>query len=270
MDTNQENENNFKRIVRIRTLKAFTFFFIGLAGAVGIYFWIVTGPKADRAYEPFRKVMDLNAKIFARSYHNPTPVREFPKQLAASRVRVNGDIGMKSDLDTTKWSLKVVRFSREAPRPSDTLLISLEELRQMPKTEVVFNFKCIEGWSQITWWGGVRFSDLAVKYHLATRDNSIPDTRNHPDALASYCGLITPDAEYYVGIDMPSMMHPQTILCYEMNGQPLPPNQGAPLRLIIPVKYGIKHLKRVGTLFFSDERPPDYWALRGYDYFAGL
>ena len=70
-------------------------------------------------------------------------------------------------------------------------------------------------------------------------------------------------------IDMPSAIHPQTILCYEMNGQPLPKIQGAPLRLIIPVKYGIKHLKRIGTLFFSDKPPRDYWAEEGYDYYAG-
>ena len=85
----------------------------------------------------------------------------------------------------------------------------------------------------------------------------------------NYTGLSTPDQQYYVGIDMPSMVQPQTLLCYEMNGKPLPLNQGYPLRLIIPVKYGIKHLKRIGTIYFSDQKPPDYWAERGYDYYAG-
>ena len=85
-----------------------------------------------------------------------------------------------------------------------------------------------------------------------------------------YVGLQTPDKQYYVGIDMASMMHPQTLLCYELNGKPLPLNQGFPLRVIIPVKYGIKNLKRIGTLYFSDAPPPDYWYERGYDYFSGL
>ena len=85
-----------------------------------------------------------------------------------------------------------------------------------------------------------------------------------------YIGLETPDKAYYVGIDMKSALHPQTILCYEMNGQPLPANQGYPLRLIIPVKYGVKSLKQIGTISFSDQRPRDYWAERGYDYFSGL
>jgi DMSO/TMAO reductase YedYZ molybdopterin-dependent catalytic subunit len=81
--------------------------------------------------------------------------------------------------------------------------------------------------------------------------------------------LITPDKKYYVGIDMASAIHPQTLLCYEMNGMSLPMNQGNPLRLIIPVKYGIKSIKRIGTIYFSDQRPPDYWAERGYDYYSG-
>jgi DMSO/TMAO reductase YedYZ molybdopterin-dependent catalytic subunit len=68
---------------------------------------------------------------------------------------------------------------------------------------------------------------------------------------------------------MPGAMHPQTLLCYEMNGKPLPMDQGYPLRLIIPVKYGIKSIKRIGSIYFSDQRPADYWAERGYDYYSG-
>ena len=80
----------------------------------------------------------------------------------------------------------------------------------------------------------------------------------------------TPDKEYYVGIDMPSAMHPQTLLAYEMNDKLLTLEHGQPLRLIIPVKYGIKNLKRIGTITFSNTRPRDYWAEQGYDYYSGL
>ena len=64
-------------------------------------------------------------------------------------------------------------------------------------------------------------------------------------------------------------LHPQTLLCYEMDGRPLTTDHGAPLRLLIPVKYGIKSLKQVRTLRFADRRPADYWAERGYDGYAG-
>jgi DMSO/TMAO reductase YedYZ molybdopterin-dependent catalytic subunit len=92
----------------------------------------------------------------------------------------------------------------------------------------------------------------------------------HTEAEAEYVGMMTPDKEYYVGIDMPSALHPQTMLAYELNGKPMSINHGYPLRLIIPVKYGIKNLKRIGTISFSDKRPPDYWAELGYDYYSGL
>ena len=69
---------------------------------------------------------------------------------------------------------------------------------------------------------------------------------------------------------MPSALHPQTLLCYEMNGQPLTSAHGAPLRLAIPVKYGIKNIKRIGSIAYMESRPKDYWAQEGYDYYAGM
>jgi DMSO/TMAO reductase YedYZ molybdopterin-dependent catalytic subunit len=68
---------------------------------------------------------------------------------------------------------------------------------------------------------------------------------------------------------MDDAMHPQTLLCYEINGQPLSIDHGAPLRLVTPLKYGIKHLKQIGSISFSDTRPRDYWAENEYDYDEG-
>ncbi|RYZ16170.1 MAG: molybdopterin-binding oxidoreductase, partial [Sphingobacteriales bacterium] len=118
-------------------------------------------------------------------------------------------------------------------------------------------------------WGGTRFSDFLAKYHLGTKSGKAPDAR-HPEDLYKYVGLMTPNGAYYVGIDMASMLNPQTILCYEMNNKPLSIEQGYPLRLIITVKYGIKSLKCIGSIYFSDTRPPDYWNENGYDYDAAL
>ncbi len=69
--------------------------------------------------------------------------------------------------------------------------------------------------------------------------------------------------------DMPSALHEQTLLCDSMNGEPLAPEHGAPLRLVIPLMYGTKHIKRIGTLRFTDRRPRDYWVERGYDWYSG-
>jgi DMSO/TMAO reductase YedYZ molybdopterin-dependent catalytic subunit len=69
---------------------------------------------------------------------------------------------------------------------------------------------------------------------------------------------------------MKSALHPQTLLAWELNGQPLAPEHGAPLRLVIPIKYGVKSIKKIGSIRLTDKRPADYWAENGYDWFAGL
>jgi DMSO/TMAO reductase YedYZ molybdopterin-dependent catalytic subunit len=119
-------------------------------------------------------------------------------------------------------------------------------------------------------YGGVRFSDFLTHFGLGRRGEQSFQNGRSTESLYRYVGFETPDGGYYVSIDMESLLHPQTLLVYEMNGAPLSMEHGAPLRLIIPIKYGIKSIKRIGTLYFSDTRPPDYWAERGYDWFAGL
>jgi DMSO/TMAO reductase YedYZ molybdopterin-dependent catalytic subunit len=203
------------------------------------------------ARAPLRKVLDANGKIFEKAVNPDHLARTYPKAMAAKQPRVNGDIGIQKTLEDN-WRLNVVRSNTE------TLQLTVDDLRKLPKTEFAFEFKCVEGWSQISHWGGVKFSDFVKHYGL------------NDQAELAYVGMHTPDEKYYVGIDTPSAMHPQTLLCYEVSGQPLSASHGAPLRLIIPTKYGIKNLKRIGTIFFSNDRPPDYWAELGYDYFSGL
>jgi DMSO/TMAO reductase YedYZ molybdopterin-dependent catalytic subunit len=97
----------------------------------------------------------------------------------------------------------------------------------------------------------------------------VPDLVGRPQDLVPYVSLTTPDGLYYVGWDMASVLHPQTLLAYEMNGEPLRPEHGAPLRLASPTKYGIKQIKRIGRIEFTTERPRDYWAENGYDWYSG-
>lgn len=249
----QEEKLISSKEIRKRTIISFSIFFVLIALAVFGWKWLNKQPNDNGVPQPIRTVLNNNEKIFSNfifSSNNLT--RAYPKNAVAPKTRVNGDAGMGKNFDPATWKLQVVKS------PSDTLLINLEDIKKLPKTEIVFDFKCIEGWSQVTHWGGVKFADFVKAYHLTAQSDM------------QYVGLNTPDKEYYVGIDKKSMLHPQTLLCYEMNGQPLPMNQGYPLRLIIPVKYGVKHLKRIGTIFFSNLRPPDYWYERGYDYYCGL
>ncbi len=241
------------KYIRNRTITSFALFFLLIVAGLFSWRWLTHQPEDNSVPRPLRAVLNGNEKFFTNFIYSPSNVsRTYSPTYAAPKVRVNGDDGMGEDFDVTAWKLQVVRS------PGDTLFISLDEIKSLPKTDITFDFKCIEGWSQVTHWAGVKFSDFVKKYNLTS------------ECAMQYVGLNTPDKKYYVGIDTRSILQPQTILCYEMNGKPLPMNQGYPLRLIIPVKYGIKHLKRIGTIFFSNSKPKDYWYERGYDYYAGL
>ncbi|TDH29339.1 molybdopterin-binding oxidoreductase [Segetibacter sp. 3557_3] len=215
------------------------------------YQWVKRQPKIAGAPRPLRESLNFNEQVSSRLFDSSRLVKEYPVSAAEKKVRFNGSDGLRDSVNSGTWRLRVVRSA------GDTLQISLSELKALPKKEIVFDFKCIEGWSQVTHWGGVPMKTFIDHYRLG------------PESQLKYMGLQTPDKGYYVGIDMPSALHPQTLLCYEMNGRALPLREGFPVRLIIPVKYGIKHLKRIGTMFFSNEKPPDFWAERGYDYYAG-
>ncbi len=237
---------------RKKMISAFIIFAVLIAGGFFAWKWLNNQPKEQGALAPLRKTLSANEKIFGSTFSENKKSKTYTVADAVKNVRVNGDIGMPDSIDVNTWRLQVVRSK------GDTLKISLDDIKKLPKKDVVFDFKCIEGWDQVTHWAGVPLKDFMQHYHLQMLENM------------NYVGLQTPDKKYYVGIDMPSAMHPQTLLCYEMNGKPLPINQGYPLRLIIPLKYGIKNIKRIGTLSFSSTRPKDYWAERGYDYYAGL
>jgi len=222
---------------------------------IGIFAWkwLNHQPTEQQALKPLRKTLEANEKILKKVVFDTSHLaKKYSEKDAAKKVRVNGLIGMQKTVDTSTWRLQVVRAA------GDTLKLSLADIKKLPKVHVIFDFKCIEGWSQVTHWAGVPLKTFMEYYHLTAQEKM------------NYVGLQTVDKKYYVGIDMPSALQSQTILCYEMNNKPLPMNQGYPLRLIIPVKYGIKHLKQIGTMYFSNQKPPDYWAERGYDYYAGL
>jgi DMSO/TMAO reductase YedYZ molybdopterin-dependent catalytic subunit len=234
-----------------RTFVSFSAFVLLGATAWKSWFWLKDALPSDGVQGPLRKGLNVDDKIFSPTLSPDHHAKTYPTSAAARNVRYNANIGLPHTPDPN-WRLHVTTLDNRA------LSISLDELKQLPKTEFAFEFKCIEGWSQISWWGGVRFSDFIQHYNL------------QKEAALAYVGLSTPDDQYYVGIDTPSAMHPQTLLCYEMTGQALPLKHGAPLRLIIPVKYGVKNLKCVGKMFFSNDRPRDYWFERGYDYYCGL
>jgi DMSO/TMAO reductase YedYZ molybdopterin-dependent catalytic subunit len=177
--------------------------------------------------------------------------QEFPVS-ESTPIRVNGRIGLRDEIDLAAWTVRV-----EGPDGEQLDELDISTFEALPQHDMVIEHKCVEGWSSIVHWGGARFGDFHARY--ADRVGDVP-----------YVSLETPDGLYYVGWDMPALMHPQTMLVLRQGDEPLDQDHGAPLRIATPNKYGIKCLKRIGVIRYSRERPADYWAERSYDWYAGL
>jgi hypothetical protein len=141
------------------------------------------------------------------------------------------------------------------------LLLTLDDVMKFERHELVTQFKCIEGWSEIVHWGGVRLRDFIAAY---------PPAKNAQGKLPKYVYMETPNGDYYCGFHLNECLHPQSLLVTEMAGKPIAEAHGAPLRLHMPIKYGYKQIKRIGLIAYTDDKPDDYWTKLGYDWYAGL
>jgi DMSO/TMAO reductase YedYZ molybdopterin-dependent catalytic subunit len=123
---------------------------------------------------------------------------------------------------------------------------------------------CVEGWSAIAWWSGLRFDDLLHAYP------PVPQAKwAHIESSVNLDANGDPDP-YFVSIDLLTAQHPQTLLATHLNGQPLTVEHGAPLRLLVPVKLGLKNIKAITRITYTRDEPPDYWAKRGYSPYDGI
>jgi DMSO/TMAO reductase YedYZ molybdopterin-dependent catalytic subunit len=131
---------------------------------------------------------------------------------------------------------------------------SLAELQALPQTEQITRHICIEGWSAIGRWGGVPFADFL---RLVGADLS-----------AKYVGFKCAD-DYYTSIDMPTALHPQTLMALSFDGKTLPVRHGFPLKLRMPTKLAYKNPKHVQAIFVTNSYPGGYWEDQGYNWFGG-
>ncbi len=148
------------------------------------------------------------------------------------------------------WALRVGGLVQ---RP---LVLSAADLERLPRTRVRVRHHCVEGWSAVAAWDGVRLSELA---RLAGID---PRVR--------YVEFRSFERGYFSSWDRESALHPQTILAYGMNGSPLDRRYGAPLRLYAAVKLGYKMVKWISEVTFLPVRTGGYWEDQGYEWFAGV
>ncbi len=243
---------------RMRQLSRRSFLWAGAAAGAGVGGLIAFNkyaPENNGAKTPLRKVLAFNEVVAQRLFYRPTHLsREFPRSMAQEPR--NNYKGETPYIDPDSWNLTLSGLEGGA-----AWTLTLADLKDLPRAEQTTELKCIEGWSAIVNWSGIRFIDFAKKYSppVGTRYVSMVS------APADY-----PDERYYVGLHLADCLHPQALLATHMNGEPLTAEHGAPLRLVVPHKYGIKSIKLITSIEYARERPTDYWYEQGYDWYAGL
>jgi DMSO/TMAO reductase YedYZ molybdopterin-dependent catalytic subunit len=153
-------------------------------------------------------------------------------------------------VDFDKWNLTVTGAVQKS---GDYLLAQIQTL---PKITQNTRHVCVEGWDVIGNFSGARLSDFLKMIGA--------------DTTAGFVTVQCAD-DYYESLDMATALHPQTLLCYEMYGQPLSREHGAPLRLTIPTKIGYKQAKYLTDLKVTRVlEKVGYWEDQGYSEFYGL
>jgi DMSO/TMAO reductase YedYZ molybdopterin-dependent catalytic subunit len=169
-----------------------------------------------------------------------TPERAFPSYFIADTM----------PFPPAGWTLKVGGM---VARPG---VFTLAQLKAMPRAAMRVRHHCVEGWSAVAAWNGLRLSDLARAVGI--------------DPRVRYVEFRSFDANYWSSWDLGSALHPQTLLAYGMNGHDLHPDHGAPLRVYSAVKLGYKNVKYLTEVNFLPNRTGGYWEDQGYDWFAGV
>jgi DMSO/TMAO reductase YedYZ molybdopterin-dependent catalytic subunit len=146
---------------------------------------------------------------------------------------------------------------------------SLSDLRSLPSRTQITRHDCVEGWSAIAKWKGVKLSAIL---------DAVQPAANARFVVFHCADPMEEDGTdfYYESIDMDDAYHPQTILAYEMNDAPLPVKNGAPLRLRVERQLGYKHAKYVTAIALVDSfgnlagGKGGYWEDNGYQWYAGI
>lgn len=193
----------------------------------------------------------LNQKFEALILNPQKLVPEFSQSEIEPKALLINSFRYTPIIDQAKYRLVV---NGEVNNP---LNLSLTEIQSLPLSSMIIRHVCVEGWVAIVQWGGVRLQEIVA---LA-----------QPKPNVRYVYFQSADG-YYSSWDIASSLHPQTLLAYHKNGEPLPVENGAPLRLASPIKLGYKQSKWITQITLTSQlfSSRGYWEDQGYEWFAGL
>jgi len=248
---------------------------LGVAGYLGFNQLQSMGTREnDNIPAALRTGLEWNQSVWQTIERDGAMARTFP-QSDREDIRTNGWHGLRAMSGVTAED-DLIQVSAEEAEAWEISMTGADgaALDPIPLASIKSDFevhdmtwehKCVEGWANIVHWTGVRVSDVLERYA--------------PDQVDAEWGVMrTPgttdggsqEREYSAALDGYTLRHPQTLFAWRLNGEDISNGHGAPIRLATPLKYGIKQIKRIGSIEFTNETPSDYWTDRGYDLHAGF
>jgi methionine sulfoxide reductase catalytic subunit len=166
------------------------------------------------------------------------------------------------------WTVTVDGHVR---RPAQYALEDL--LRPFPQEERIYRLRCVEGWSMVIPWLGFPLADLIRRVEPTGQARYVAFTTLHdPERMPGQRRRVL-DWPYREGLRMDEAMHPLTLLAAGLYGRELPGQNGAPLRLVVPWKYGFKSIKSIVRISFVERQPATSWnvsAPQEYGFYANV
>ena len=160
-------------------------------------------------------------------------------------------------LVTRPWTVEVGGFVQK-PKTFD-----IDEISKFPQEERVYRFRCVEAWSMVIPWVGFPLKLLLDQVEpLGTAKYVAFETHYDPKVMQSTLAAGI-DFPYVEGLRLDEAYHPLTILATGLYGKQMPNQNGAPIRLVVPWKYGFKSIKSIVKITLTDQEPPTTWNIAG-------
>ena len=186
---------------------------------------------------PYKDVTHYN------NYYEFSTEKDGPAELAQKfrtrpwKVKIDGQVAKKQELDI------------------DAIL------KMAPPEERIYRHRCVEGWSIVVPWVGFSLSELIKQVNPTSKAKFVEFTTIYDPAQMPGQHRDVLQWPYVEGLRMDEAMHPLALLCFGMYGEQLPNQDGAPLRVVVPWKYGFKSAKAIVKITFTDRQPINTWNL---------
>ena len=157
-------------------------------------------------------------------------------------------------LQTSPWSIKVDGMVN---RPGEYSLNDL--ISGLSVEDRIYRFRCVEAWSMVIPWNGIELADILNKVGVQSGARYVAfETVVQPENMIGVQRRVL-DFPYVEGLRIDEAMHPLTIMATGIYGEPIAKQNGAPIRLVVPWKYGFKSIKSIVRITLTDREPPTSW-----------